>query len=357
MNLTSIGSYNQEIDITKPVKRIVVTYGFNHFDQMSTYLYGRKPYNSSMSNDWKILEQLVAIIEKSIDPETQIEYNKRLPVIGSKTGRICQCDVILRKGPAHRETLTIIEVQHRKKPLEINTFRGWVEKMKEVGAQHLYCVSVQAFPKSVVERARDLGNAVKLIYIGDTLPNEIPLTDISFGYRHFDAKFVKDIKVQIISEVEGANRSNPVQFEIGSADLLFSKDGSTMISVNDICLDEIAESNTANSERSISIRSTTDKIKLYVLYNQRLYPCSISFRVIYSDRVTEHLVNMLSYTQTDHGALAWIAELKYQSHNREDCVLRLPITKVGESFFTHGLIFDPKNAPSRIHFKRRGSNK
>jgi len=66
-----------------------------------------------MNRDWKNLEHIVQLIEKSISPEAVVEHNQFLPVIGSPTGAKRQCDVVIRSGQKPRETITIVEVQDR----------------------------------------------------------------------------------------------------------------------------------------------------------------------------------------------------------------------------------------------------
>ncbi|MBL6932308.1 MAG: hypothetical protein ISR45_05120, partial [Rhodospirillales bacterium] len=94
-----------------------------------------------MKNDGKDLEHLVHAIEQSIAPDSVVEHDVNLPVISSGSGRTRQCDVVIRSGQKPRETITIVEVQDRGSKPDINTFGGWLQKLEEVGGQHLICVS------------------------------------------------------------------------------------------------------------------------------------------------------------------------------------------------------------------------
>lgn len=134
-----------------------------------------------MAIDWKITEKVVAKIEEKINSSSLVEHNVRLPVIGDPNNGVRQCDVVIRTGSPPRETLTIVEVQNRDSRVDINTFGGWLEKMKEVGAQHLICVSKHPYPKSIISKAKKHGNSVSLIQLDldKKKKNGTPLENIS----------------------------------------------------------------------------------------------------------------------------------------------------------------------------------
>ncbi len=124
---------------------------------------------------WKFTEYLVQLIEKSIDPDSTVEHNAFLPDLTSTNGTTRQCDIIIRKGTPPRETITLVEVQDRIEKVELNQFQGWVSKMKDVGAQHLICVSRAGFPDSIKEKAKQSGNTIRLVTITKTDANKIPI--------------------------------------------------------------------------------------------------------------------------------------------------------------------------------------
>lgn len=113
-----------------------------------------------MMNDGSFLERLVQLIEQSIAPDAHIQRNVKLPNLGSKSGATTECDIVIRNGPPFRETVTIVEVKDRERPVDINMFRGWQQKLEDVGAQHLYCVSRKPFPESIKEKAALSGNTI-----------------------------------------------------------------------------------------------------------------------------------------------------------------------------------------------------
>jgi len=91
--------------------------------------------------NWSIVERVAAALEKCLDPAARVEWNVRLPVVDGTPARTRQCDVVVRIGEEPRVTTSIVEVQDRKSRPSLSEFGGWIHKLREVGAQHLICVS------------------------------------------------------------------------------------------------------------------------------------------------------------------------------------------------------------------------
>ena len=168
---------------------------------------------------WKLIERVVALLEKTLTPDCHIEHNKKLPEL--VTGTLRQCDVIIRCGKPPRSTLTIVEVQKRNRKVTIGTYEGWCKKREKLGAQHLICVSVEGFPGSVVKDLAAQGDTVRLMTLCE--PGEVPPFLRSFdsvllqadiictrdAMVIFDKKLPEDLKLECnadsaIWEVEGA---------------------------------------------------------------------------------------------------------------------------------------------------------
>ena len=47
---------------------------------------------------WKLVEKVIAILEKAISPNSHIEHNKKLLNLNSSTGKKRQCDVVIKSG-------------------------------------------------------------------------------------------------------------------------------------------------------------------------------------------------------------------------------------------------------------------
>jgi hypothetical protein len=128
-------------------------------------------FPTAMTTDnkhWERFEKIVCILERQIQRGAVVKRNQFLPVLGSPSGRTRQCDVVIEEGAEPRVTRSIVEVQKRAAKPTINDFNGWVEKLREVGAQHLICVSAKGFTRSIREKADLLGPTVRLITLKDT---------------------------------------------------------------------------------------------------------------------------------------------------------------------------------------------
>ena len=126
----------------------------------------RKSQGSNQENnaepEWRLVERVAALLEQALIPTAKVEHNIWLPVLGTRRKR--QCDVVITFGDIPRQTIAIVEVQKRNRKPNINTFHGWVQKMREVGAQHLICVSVLGYPRSIVDEvAQRLGPTIRLM--------------------------------------------------------------------------------------------------------------------------------------------------------------------------------------------------
>lgn len=129
--------------------------------------------SSAPRKKWKIVEDVVGMIEKSVVPGARVKVNVNLPVLGKKRKR--QCDVAIWYDIPSREFLTIVEVQKRnRKPTETE-FDGWLTKRKQVGANCLIAVSAKGFPSSVIERAKEEGNCVRLLTLTDLSDQSWPV--------------------------------------------------------------------------------------------------------------------------------------------------------------------------------------
>jgi hypothetical protein len=132
-----------------------------------------------MKKDWKQTEKIVKLIEEVLSPNSYIEHDVKLPDLNSISRATRQCDLIIRNGEPPRQTLSIVEIQDRGKKVDITMFDGWVQKMRDVGAQHLICVSKKGFPKSIIEKAMRIGPTVRLITLEQLEKKDWPLNFFS----------------------------------------------------------------------------------------------------------------------------------------------------------------------------------
>lgn len=134
-----------------------------------------------VGDSWITLEKLATIVERHIEPNARVRRNVTLPVLGSSSGRTRQCDIVIEAGKKPRVTTSIVEAQKRKDKPEIGEFDGWIEKMREVGAQHLICVSKTGYPKSIEEKADQIGPTVRLLTLKQLEQGNWPLPPTVFS--------------------------------------------------------------------------------------------------------------------------------------------------------------------------------
>ncbi len=108
-------------------------------------------------------EKIVAGLERCIDSDAEIVANIRLPVLGAPKRRPRQIDVLIRQGEEPRQHLSIVEVQKRKSKVGPDQLNGWLQKMREVGAQHLICVSESGFSSGAKIIADQTGPTIRLL--------------------------------------------------------------------------------------------------------------------------------------------------------------------------------------------------
>ena len=120
------------------------------------------------------LRRVVALLEKSLAPNARVKHDVKLPCL--TTGHEVQCDVVIEIGQEPRVTRTIVEVQKRNKPVKPNDFRGWCEKLRDVGANRLICVSAKPFPRSIKDKVtKELGLRVLLVRLEALEARQWPL--------------------------------------------------------------------------------------------------------------------------------------------------------------------------------------
>ncbi len=119
-----------------------------------------------MSN-YKDLERVVELLERSLDPDSRVEQDVQMPVLASIKGATAQCDVVVWSNQGENEVITIVEVQDRTTQMVPNDVRGFVGKRDEVGANKVVCVSRRDFSESVKERSAQSDGKLVLMVIND----------------------------------------------------------------------------------------------------------------------------------------------------------------------------------------------
>ncbi len=290
-----------------------------------------------MSKPGDDLEKIVEIIERSTSPTARIEQNVFLPILTSTQGHTAQCDIVIRNGPAHRETLTIVEVQDRNSKVDINTFRGWLGKIDDVGAQHLICVSRKDFASSIKEKATQSGSKIFLVTLKDLTPESIPLDFIHFIFLYNSV----DIKIRSVKPYVGKGEIaklglKPMNHELG--DKVWSLDQITMISLLELCRFSINDSqdslNPATSKNNLEKLSykPVGEDALYYCHNGELIRVGLDCEFEWESEHAEIPMSVASYEQDQHGALAWLFEVEHNSKSGPISI-KLPVVKLDDGTY------------------------
>lgn len=281
-----------------------------------------------MANDGKYLEHLVHLIEKSINSDARVEHDVKLPVITSTIGATRQCDIVITQGKPPRQTVTIIEVQDRGSKPSRNDFGGWMEKLQEVGAQHLICVSREGFSASVIEKAAQSGSTVRLIELKEIGEDQIPLDFFSYSHiiSDFDIKKVGGIEFHAKKEdFENYQAGERLDLEIMTLyDPIFSEDGENIISLYQLIRNNFpvqSGKTSGNSQLSLPIDENQN---VFLIIDGQLIKIRFKVEFEWISEVYEFPVNMMSYTQNGHGVLAWILEGE-QKTERGTWKFRMPV--------------------------------
>lgn len=299
-----------------------------------------------MKNDGKELEKLVHLISTSLEPDANVEHNQFLPVIGSPSERTRQCDIVIYSGPKHRRSITLVEVQDRDYQTDINTFNGWLEKLNEVGAQHLICVSRKEFPESIKEKAFFSGNKVKLITMREISGKAIPLDFLKMKFKYFDFKINRSRNLDLSyskSETEGLGIYDEIkQFLKANSTLsfgekIFSFDKIELVNLHKVCLDntEIQKGETSGTNK---IKFERDKGRPIYLYINGLFTrISLEVEFEWQNEVMEYPVSIISYDQLNDGSLAWVFEGQSETPSGK-IFFKIPITKNDNGYQILGLM-------------------
>ncbi len=283
-----------------------------------------------MPNNWKEIEKLVRLIEQSINPGSTVLHDQNLPVINSPSGRTRQCDVVIVSGTKKRTTTTIVEVQNRNSSVDINTFNGWLEKLKEVGAQHLVCVSTQEFPSSIKEKASQIGSSVILVNLQQSLePDSIPLQLInsSTTLSDFDIQNLLDLNVTYSKAHLDSTDLTTEDLQITpfkTNDEIFSLDGKNLTSIFRISRDNLEKQNFDASEIQEIVIKDPQEIYVYIK-GVFLKIKELRYKIKWSHRFHKVAPSIMTYDQIEDGTLAWVLEFNFNNGIRSMSI-KLPFT-------------------------------
>lgn len=235
------------------------------------------------NKDWLTIEKITAILEKYISPNSKVEHNQRLPTLGRNGFR--QCDIVITVEEP-RKHVTIVEVQKRNKPIDINTFGGWLNKMESIGVQQLICVSKEKYPQSIIDEVKRVGkNNVTLMTLQEFDFLDKPELTKTFKLSQTDLYKYAISKIECLSfRLDSIFNISESEFlELNTNDLVFGEINSTnLLSVND-CLCE----------------AVTKRSNIAELYSNGFTKVNMKFKVEKEHKVyfhhkgNKHLINNL----------------------------------------------------------------
>ncbi len=307
-----------------------------------------------MNNNWKEIERLVQLIEMSISPGASVVHNVNLPILSSRSGATAQCDIVIKEGNPPRETVSIVEVQNRGKRVNINDFRGWKQKLQDVGAQHLICVSRQSFPESIKEQAQLSGSSIRLVTLGTSEIENIPLDffRVHFSYHNFEVTALHGFKATASKSCVPTQARDrfTAHHTLGVNDRVFSLDRGSLISAYILCKDMYEIPDGAVSGRGRLVFELDKEPAIYLHQGDNVFRIGLEYEFDWVDEVTSIPVSTLSYEQNDAGVLAWVIEATYDSPKGRISI-KIPTSKAEGGYAVPGVMTElPPNVVLDIEF-------
>ena len=297
---------------------------------------------------WKLIEEVVSVIEKEISPESRVEHDVWLPDL-TESSKKRQCDIVIRSGKPPRETITIVEVQNRSKKFDITLFDGLCTKMRKVGAQHLICVSRKGFPESIKKEAIKQGPTVRLVTLEDLHERDWPV-NILENCIFISERNILEIQNSRLGVKKGCLPSSRGE-ENSSLEPIFEYEGySKRISINDLI--NIHTNETESKKRRLLNGIITEKFHFpeegkrlwHVDSKTKTEIVTLDFAARIEIRRTKIPLTCLSYKQIGAPfSLAWLMETTciYQGQEleihmtlfpRDDGNYRMKISKIPPQF-------------------------
>ena len=266
--------------------------------------------------DGKKLEKIVQIFEKLLSPDSIVKHNVQMPIISSQKGFTTQCDVVIWEGEKPRQIITICEVQDRKTAMSANDFRGFREKMIDIGAQRLICIAKKEFTNSIIEKAANSNGTLILMNISDDY-EDFPINYQS-EYQNVEiSELGFDIKIKLgkdknneklVKQVENYFELKNINEKIGEK--IFTLNKQDFLSFTSLCslyLEINCVDEEFFGEDSFIIDIKKDP-PLYVKFMNKYYRIGLECNFKYKVTLEINEPYFYSYEQIEGGILAWVVE-------------------------------------------------
>lgn len=285
-------------------------------------------------NKGKYFEEIVELLERSINPDSKVERDVQMPILNSKYGFTTQCDIVITSGKKPRENVTIVEVQNRSKKPSLNDFRGWLKKLEDVGAQQLICVSRKGFTKNIRESASQLGQQVMLVRLEEINAESIPLNffQMNANYQEFNLDTILNNSFDLNETdliIYGLDEKRVGLGKLSSNAKIFSYDKRELLSLKDICADKVPVLKKAAS--GIDEIKIDYKTPFYLFTNNVFIRLELYLEFEWTKTVTVIPVKLLSYEQDEYGVLAWMVQGHLKTVNGI-IDFRVPIRKFEDGY-------------------------
>lgn len=278
--------------------------------------------------DWLSTEKLVKLIEKSISPDSIVEHNVYLLDLTSLNNKKRQCDIVITTGTKNRQTRTIVEVQNRKSKFNITFFHGLLQKMKDVGAQHLICVSTIGFSKTIIEKVRLLGGTVRLITLTKHDTSNLPIDFVQLIVNQYSSGYYLD-ELPKITFFENSGELIP----LAEIRFIVSALPDKEFEISELAQRFVELLKPQKSGIYIMSFPNVDST-LKIRYNDRFFDVQ-KFSWNINIEVTKHEIPIeaYSYDQLDSGSIAWVLEGRTKI-NGKNKLIRMPVVSGPHNTFS-----------------------
>lgn len=283
---------------------------------------------------WALQERVVALIEKAIDPDATITRNVFLPNL--VTGKKRQCDIVIEVGKPPRVTTTLVEVQKRKSRVKISDISNWWEKKKQLGAQHIICVSELAFPKSAIDQVEQVyGPSMRLVRLSNLEKGDWPIQIVDNSMRLKIQKFKLDSTRHFQLDCVGI-KTGSIGIDVKQP--IFSSDEwQEQISFNDLFLrlnEKASRVFLPESALTGEMRFEPGKSEVFVFIQDETRKLnSITYPILIEHQQQDVPIIMSSYCQHGHdGAIAWMASVSFHADDKNG-EIRIVFVPTGKGNF------------------------
>jgi hypothetical protein len=175
--------------------------------------------------------------------------------------------------------------------------------MRDIGAQHLICVSTEGFPESIHEDAKQYGGAVRLVWLKteDVISLPIKIFNFNFTYNNNIFEFREPPKAVGV----GLNRQLLKGLKIKGDSKRFYYSGSPSLknSLDDLIKVHIQENNLSFGEHTFTL--PVKGRRLFILVRNKPVQVQVICSMLLKEEKIVAEKALYNYEQAGDGTLAW----------------------------------------------------